>query len=241
MLFRSSIPDIKYCFQSPYWPSNPRSARVQIQKALADLKSANIIAFLPSGSGRTIYLINANLPISKALRSALDNPSSNGYSYTEQGYTLNDLEQYCVGIVSAEYAEFSEDGELVLKKEVLAGKVIPKIIAGDVADTPSASGMTDFIEHLVEHDLPKTKKRLEIEAKQHEERERERKIQLEEKQKHDKEFQEECRRRQKEREEKEVVRKQKKAEYLADCEKYGRPVDEGYVSYIECGGYEIPF
>ena len=47
---------------------------------------------------------------------------------------MNDLEQYCAGIVSAEYVESSEDGELVLKKEVLAGKVIPKIIAGDVTE-----------------------------------------------------------------------------------------------------------
>ncbi len=232
----SSIPDIKYCFQSPYWPSNPRSARVQIQKTLADLKSANIIAFLPSGSGRTIYLINANLPISKALRSALDNPSSNGYSYTEQGYTLNDLEQYCAGIVSAEYVESSEDGELVLKKEVLAGKVIPKIIAGDVADTPSASGMTDFIEHLVEHDLPKTKKRLEIEAKQREEQEKARVARLEEQRKcedNDKKRQE---REQKEREQKEANIKAKQEKYIADCESHGMPIDKEYLDYIEAGG-----
>ncbi len=237
----SSNPDIKYCPKSSYWPANPRSARVQIQKALADLKSAGIIAFLPSGSGRTIRLVNADLPISKTLRSALDSPSPNGHTYTEQGYVLNDLEPHCVGVVSSKYTNLDERGELVLKDEVMSGKIIPEIITGDTADAPSVSGIADFIERLVEYKLPKTEKRLEIETQQREEKEHERKAQLEEKRKHDKEYQEECKRRQKEQEEKEANRKQKKAKYLADCEKYGMPVNEDYLAYVESGWGEIPF
>lgn len=232
----SSNPDIKYCSKSPYWPTNPRSARVQIQKALADLKSAKIIAFLPSGSGRTIRLVNADLPISKALRNTLDSPSPNGRTYTEQGYTLNDLEPYCVGMVSSECTIFDENGELMLKNEVVAGKVIPEIITGSVADSLDVSGLTSFVEHLVEHELPKTEKRLEIEAKQCEEEEKQKKAQLAEQKKRNEENKERREKEEKERAQKESNIKAKQEKYIADCRAYGMPVDKEYLDYIEAGG-----
>ena len=96
--------------------------------------------------------------------------------------------------------------------------------------------MTSFIERLVEHDLPKTKKRLEIEAKQREEQEKARVARLEEQRKcedNDKKRQE---REQKERKQKEANIKAKQEKYIADCESHGMPIDKEYLDYIEAGG-----
>lgn len=237
----SDSPDIKFCHQSSYWPSSPRSARVQIQKALADLKSMGIIAFLPSGSDRIIRLLNISLPINKTLRQALDEPSPNGATYSEQGYQVEDFLKYCSGTVDTKNLERDPNGESILNNRVLHREVVPEINISSNDNVITTWEVPNLMRRVFSDELPKTNKRLEIEAKQHEEEEKQKKAQLVERKKRDKEFQEECRRRRKEQEEREAVRKRKKAEYLADCEKYGRPVDEDYVSYIESGGYEIPF
>lgn len=168
-------PDIKYCYRSQYWPSTPRSARVQIQKALGDLKSAGIIAFLPSGSGRIIRLVNASLPLSKALKNAFASGSTDGITYAEQGYTLEDVAQYCVSAVSSKHIKYDENGEMMLESAVLLGKIVPEIISKDAVSSsyvsqPRAESIGDFIEGIIRYEIPKTEKRLELESKWNEEK-----------------------------------------------------------------------
>lgn len=168
-------PDIKYCYRSQYWPSNPRSARVQVQKALGDLKSAGIIAFLPSGSDRIIRFVNAKLPLSNALKNAFTSKSTNGVTYAEQGYTLEDIAQYCVGAVSNKHIKYDENGGMTLEGAVLLGKIVPEIISKDIVSSsyvnqPRVESIGDFIEAVVRYEIPKTEKRLELEAKWNEEK-----------------------------------------------------------------------
>jgi len=236
--------DIQFCHLSSYWPTNPRSARVQIQKALADLKSMGIIVFLPNGSKRTIHLLNAQLPINKALRRALNEPSPNGATYSEQGYRAEDFVEYCKGMVDTGYIERSSSGEIMLKSCVLNGEVLPKINTGKDEDVPLCSyDVSSLMKRVFNESLPKTSKCLEIEAKQREEKEKQEKARLEEQKKRDEKNQERQEKEQKERAGKEAAIKAKQEKYIADCKTYGMPIDEEYLKYIEAGGLLgiIPF
>lgn len=232
-------PDLKYCSQSSYWPSNPRSARVQIQKSLGDLKSTGILAFLPSGSSRTICLVNSKLPLNHAMRKAFYAPSPHGISYAEQGYNVDDFISRYAGMVSPKHIKLINNEEVVLEDAVLSGKIVPEITPETDSTFAKDGDMADFIEKTIIYRLPKTQKRLEIEAqaKKLDEKENEKKERLnKEREKREKEQAEE-------RKKKEAAIERKKAEYIAKCEKYGMPVDQEYLEYIEAGGLlgVIPF
>ncbi len=232
----SENPDIKYCSQSSYWPSNPRAARVQIQKSLGDLKSTGIIACLPSGSNRTIHLINSKLPLNNALRKAFYSPSPYDINYAEQGYDVNDFVSCYAGMVSPEHVKCISNKEAVLEDAVLSGRIIPKITSGTDTTLAKPGNMADFIEKTIMYKLPKTKKRLEVEAKAKAEKN---KLDEEEKRKKEK-LEEERQKRDKEKRQEQAKKKaeaaKRKAEYIAQCEKYGMPIDQDYLEYIEVGG-----
>ncbi len=232
----SDSPDIKFCHQSSYWPSSPRSARVQIQKALADLKSMGILAFLPSGSGRIIRLLNISLPINKALRRALDEPSPNGTTYSEQGYQVEDFLKYCSGTVDAKNLERDPNGEAILNDRVLHREVVPEININGNDGVMTTWEVPNLMRRVFSDELPKTNKRLEIEAKQHDEEEKQRKARLAEQKKRSEESQKRQEKEQKERAQKEAAIKAKQEKYIADCKAHGMPVDEEYIEYINVGG-----
>lgn len=232
----SENPDIKYCSQSSYWPSNPRAARVQIQKSLGDLKATGIIAFLPSGSNRTIHLINSKLPLNNALRKAFYAPSPYGISYAEQGYDVNDFVLRYAGMVSPEHVKCISNKEAVLEDAVLSGRIIPKITSGTDATFAKPGDMTDFIEKTIICKLPKTEKRREIEEKA---KAKQKKLEEKEKckkEKLEKERQEREKERQEEQKKRDKAIEKKKAEYIAKCEEHGMPVDQEYLEYLEVGG-----
>lgn len=233
------IKDIQYCSQSEYWPTNPRSARVQIQKALADLKSSGILAFLPSGSDRIICLVNAQLPLTKALYEAFSNVSFEGMTCAEQGYTLNDFVAKCNGAVSSEQVCY--DNGPVLCDGVLRGKIKPRIISDDSDIKPDIGNMANFMEELIANQIPKTPKRLELEMKQRKRIELEREAEQKEKKARELEQREEQERRREEEKAKLAARKEKQAAYIASCKEANVEPDRKYIEYLEGGWDEIPF